>query len=154
VPAKTPTTDAASKNRLRPSLLDRLTDHAPDSQVELPRDQTVTENELRELVRRDLSWLFNTTHMAADTDLSAHPNVQSSILNFGIVDLTGQMLSSIQLDKLQQRVLEALRSYEPRLASETIQIGVQIGSNKFGSSALIIDIAGQLRAEPLARHDR
>jgi type VI secretion system protein ImpF len=69
--------ELTSKNRLRPSLLDRLTDLHPERQRETTDDVSVSEAQLRSLVRRDLSWLFNTTQLAAGTDLTPYPHVQS-----------------------------------------------------------------------------
>lgn len=141
--------ELAPKNRLRPSLLDRLTDLHPERQRETAQDLTVNEAELRELVRRDLTWLFNTTHLSAGTDLEPYPQVKSSILNFGITDLTGQQLSSIDATQLEKSVREALLNYEPRLLRESIAIGVRLGHNQFGTAALIVEIQAQLWAEPL-----
>src|SRR4051812_7832314 len=100
--------EPASKKRLRPSLLDRLTDLHPERRQETTDDAGVNETQLREQVRRDLSWLFNTTHLAAGTDLAPYPQVQTSIVNYGIVDLTGQVLPSIKPDHLEKSVRAAL----------------------------------------------
>jgi type VI secretion system protein ImpF len=142
-------TEPTHRNRLRPSLLDRLTDLHPERRLETSEQLTVNEVELRELVRRDLTWLFNTTHLAAGTDLEPYPQVKRSIVNFGIIDLTGQQLSSIQTDKLQQSVREALLNYEPRLLPDSIAIEVRRGQNEFGTAALIVEIEAELWAEPI-----
>jgi type VI secretion system protein ImpF len=141
--------EPASKNRLRPSLLDRLTDLYPERQRETTDDVCVNAALLREQVRRDLSWLFNTTQLAAGTDLAPYPQVQSSILNFGIVSLTGELLSSIDRDQLETNVRVALLNYEPRLLPESLQVAVSLGANPFGTAALVVEIKADLHAEPL-----
>src|SRR5690606_20075368 len=114
--------EPASKKRIRPSLLDRLTDLDPERRRETTDDVSVNEEQLREQVRRDLSWLFNTTRVAASLDLAAYPEVQRSIVNYGILDLTGHALSSIDPEHLQKDVRTALLSYEPRLLPDSLTI--------------------------------
>jgi type VI secretion system protein ImpF len=112
-------------------------------------DVSVNEAQLREQVRRDLSWLFNTTRLAAGTDLTPYPQVQSSILNFGIVSLTGELLSSINREQLETSVRAALLNYEPRLLPESLQVAVKLGKNPFGMAALVVDVKADLHSEPL-----
>ena len=112
-------------------------------------DVSVNEAQLREQVRRDLSWLFNTTRLAAGTDLTPYPQVQSSILNFGIVSLTGELLSSIDREQLEASVRGALLNYEPRLLPESLQVAVKLAKNPFGMAALVVDVKADLHAEPL-----
>jgi len=141
--------EPASKNRLRPSLLDRLTDLHPERRRETTDDVSVTESQLREQVRRDLSWLFNTTQLAAGTDLAPYPQVQSSILNYGLVDLTGQMLSSINRAHLEANVRTALLNFEPRLLPESLDVVAKLGTTPFGAAALVVEVKAELHSEPL-----
>ena len=141
--------EPASKKRLRPSLLDRLTDLHPERRGETTDDAAVSEAHLRDQVRRDLAWLFNTTQLAAGTDLTPYPQVQRSIVNYGIVDLTGQMLSSIKPEQLESSVRAALLHYEPRLMPESLQISVKLGKNPFGTAGLVVEIHADLYSEPL-----
>jgi type VI secretion system protein ImpF len=141
-----------SKDRLRPSLLDRLTDRQPERQVERGQEQAVNEAQLRSLLRRDLTWLFNATRPASfgpDIDLAQHPEVQRSVLNFGIPALTGRTLSSVQVEELEQSVTQALCWFEPRLIAESLQVRVLKGSREFGAAALVFDIEAEMWAEPL-----
>jgi type VI secretion system protein ImpF len=141
--------EPASKKRIRPSLLDRLTDLHPERRRETTDDVSVNEAQLREQVRRELSWLFNTTQLAAGMDLEPYPQVQRSILNYGIMDLTGQTLSSIEPEQLEKSVRAALLSYEPRLLSDSLEISAKLGKNPFGAAALVVEIHADLHSEPL-----
>jgi len=141
--------EPSSKSRLRPSLLDRLTDLHPERRHETLDEVSVTEAQLREQVRRDLGWLFNTIQLAAGTDLTPYPQVQSSILNYGIVDLTGQLLSSIKTDQLEKSVRAALLRYEPRLVPESLEISAKLGKNPFGMAALVVEVEAELHSDPL-----
>lgn len=141
--------ELSSKKRLRPSLLDRLTDLHPERRREAADDVGVNEAQLREQVRRDLSWLFNTTRFAAGTDLTPYPQVQSSILNYGIVDLTGQLLSSIRPEQIEKNVRAALLRYEPRLLADSLEISAQLGKTPFGMAALVVEVKAELYSDPL-----
>ena len=87
--------ELTTKERLQPSLLDRLTDPNPEQKAESREARVMNESQLRECVRRDLSWLLNTTHMAAVQELEAESEVSRSVVNFGICDLAGQTFSGI-----------------------------------------------------------
>jgi len=141
--------EPSNRKRLRPSLLDRLTDLHPERRREAMDDVGVNEAQLREQVRRDLSWLFNTTRLAAGTDLAPYPQVQSSILNYGIADLTGRSLSNIRSAELESDVRSALLHFEPRLLPESLQISVRPGKNPFGAAALVVEVKAELHSEPL-----
>jgi type VI secretion system protein ImpF len=78
------------KERLQPSLLDRLTDNEPDRKVEGKDLRVLSPQRLRESVRRDLTWLFNAVNLASVQDLSDHDDVARSTLNFGLPDLSGK----------------------------------------------------------------
>src|SRR6478609_4678955 len=87
--------ELAPKERLQPSLLDRLTDDEPERQVESRDKRVLSLDRLRAGVRRDLSWLFNTSHLASAQDLSAFPEAAASTINYGLPDLAGRTASSI-----------------------------------------------------------
>lgn len=134
---------------LRPSLLERLTDHQPERAREPAEVDRVDDAQLRQLVRRDLAWLLNTTHLATDLDLSEFPEVASSVLNFGVPDLTGRTLSSLKADSLEREIRRSLMRYESRLVRDTIAVQVSSAPNGSGKPTLFIEIAAVLRTEPL-----
>ena len=53
--------ELTAQERLQPSLLDRLVDHAPTEKRESDEKRTLTKQALRAAVLRDLGWLFNAT---------------------------------------------------------------------------------------------
>src|SRR5262245_46106408 len=79
--------ELTQKERLQPSLLDRLTDHEPEHRQEAREKRILSPAKLRESVRRDLTWLFNTPNMATMIDLANFPQVASSVLNYGLPSL-------------------------------------------------------------------
>src|SRR4029077_12356539 len=102
------------KERLQPSLLDRLTDDDPETQSEPADKRVLSPYRLKESVRRDLTWLFNTTNLAALQELDDYPEVENSTLNFGVPDLTGRTASSIDAAAVARVLRRAIVEYEPR----------------------------------------
>jgi type VI secretion system protein ImpF len=141
--------DTAAQAWLRPSLLERLTDHEPERRREPAEAERVDDAQLRQLVRRDLAWLLNTTQLSAGFELSDFPEVSRSVLNYGVPDLTGRTLSSVQSEQLARQISHGLSCFEPRLVRETIEVQVSRAVNGSGRPTLFIEISAVLRTEPL-----
>lgn len=139
----------AARGWLRPSLLDRLTDHEPQRAREPAEAQGVDDAQLRLLVRRDLAWLLNTTHLATGVDLGEFPEVARSVLNYGVPDLSGRTLSSVDSSQLERQIAQGLMQYESRLVRETIRVRVSSAPNGAGRPTLFVEVAAVLRTEPL-----
>ena len=141
--------DTAAHAWLRPSLLERLTDHEPERVREPAESGRVDDSLLRQLVRRDLAWLLETTHLAASLDLGDFPEVARSVLNYGVPDLTGRTLSSVRSDQLERQITQGFMCYEPRLVRDTIRVQVSGAPNGSGKPTLFIEVSAVLRTEPL-----
>jgi type VI secretion system protein ImpF len=141
--------ELTSKERLQPSLLDRLTDHEPESLVESREARSATIAHLREWVRRDLSWLLNTTQLSAVLDLTELPNVARSTLNYGVQAMAGRTLSSVDRRELEGAIQESIVFFEPRINPESLRVRVSAKAAEHTRNALVIDIDGELWAQPL-----
>jgi len=93
-----------SRDRLQPSLLDRLTDHQPLESQEPVDDRVLTRQQLRAAILRDLSWMFNAIRPEpepASTRLdelalwARFPQARRSVLNFGMPAFAGSTKSSL-----------------------------------------------------------
>lgn len=137
------------KERLQPSLLDRLTDDEPDARQESAEKRVLSPYRLRESVRRDLTWLFNTTNLAAVLDLAEYPEVERSGLNFGIADLTGRTASSIDQVAMARLLRRAIADYEPRLLRNTVKVLVKVDPEQHGTNTMRFQIDAELWSQPL-----
>ena len=141
----------AARERLQPSLLDRLTDHAPDSRRESLDQQSLTMQQLRQAVLRDLAWLLNTTNLATSEDVPG-PLAARSTLNFGIEGFTGLMRASSggarRAGGLEAMLTEAIRSFEPRIRPETVRVRARPTREDL-LPALVFEIEGELWAQPV-----
>jgi type VI secretion system protein ImpF len=141
--------DLTPKDRLQPSLLDRLTDNDPTSSVESPEQRVLSPSKLRDSVRRDLGFLLNATHLAAVCDLRAYPEVERSTLNFGIADLAGRPGSTIDRAAVTRAVRRAILDFEPRLLGPSLKVQVKVQPEHYDPNALRFDIEADLWSQPL-----
>ena len=144
--------ELTQKERLQPSLLDRLTDDEPDKLSETREQRVLSLNKLRICVLRDLAWLLNTGKLDAVQNLENYPLAAHSVINYGIPDLTGSTLSSANLSDIEQQVKQAIRDYEPRILRESVRVKVSVSGQKMNHNAMAFDIEGDLWAQPLPLH--
>ena len=136
------------QERLQPSLLDRLTDDEPEKKRESRRERVITIQHLRQSVLRDLGWLLNTGQLAATIDLDEHTEVASSVLNYGVPELSGLAASSVDATSLEHLIREAIQRFEPRILADTLQVRVIADLEGVGPNCLMYAIEGELWARP------
>ena len=141
--------ELTTKERLQPSLLDRLTDDEPDKLQESREKRVLSSQRLRDSVRRDLNWLFNTTNLAAIQSLEAYPEVERSTLNYGLPDLAGRTASSVDRDLMERLLRRAIWEYEPRLLRSSIRVQLSVDANELNHNAMNFSIQAELWAQPL-----
>jgi type VI secretion system protein ImpF len=137
------------RERLQPSLLDRLTDDEPDRKQESRDKRVLSPLRLRDSVRRDLSWLFNATQLATALELDAFPHVQRSTVNFGIPDLAGRSLSSVDPVVVERLLRRAIWDFEPRLLRSSVKVRLVERTEQERHNALYFTIEADLWAQPV-----
>jgi len=136
------------KEKLQPSLLDRLTDVRPDVRTSTGVVRVLTMDELRDGVRRDLASLFNATALEVVEDLTDYPNVRNSTVNFGMPDLSGKTASGLDLPELERSLTRAIHEFEPRLLEESVKVtGAAPGRDTHNT--MIATIEAELWSQPL-----
>ncbi len=140
------------KEHLQPSLLDRLTDEEPNNQQESRDQRVLSMQRLRESVRRDLAWLFNAINLSSVENLSDFPEVSHSVLNFGLPDLSGHTVSTVDKVELERLLRQCVRDFEPRILPNSVKIRLIVDEQKMSHNAVIFDIEGELWAQPLPLH--
>lgn len=100
--------------RITPSVLDRLLDYDPQSTREAPKSRSACLADLRQAVRRDLEWLFN-TRCFVDVEDDGLTEAKESVVYYGLPDFTGlSVQSEEQKGALVKSIRDAIRSFEPR----------------------------------------
>jgi type VI secretion system protein ImpF len=137
------------KERLQPSLLDRLTDEDPEKKQESRDKRVLSPSRLRESVRRDLSWLFNTVNLAAVDNLEDYPQVERSTLNYGLPDLAGRTTSGVDKVALERLLRRAIWDFEPRLTRNSVKVRLVADYDQMNHNAMCLNIEAELWAQPL-----
>jgi type VI secretion system protein ImpF len=136
------------KEKLQPSLLDRLTDTRPDVRINNAGVRVLSVDELREGVRRDLAALFNATALETVQDLTDYPNVRRSTVNFGMPDMSGKTASGVDLKELERSLARAIHEFEPRLMDDTVKVSSEVYDAKTHNT-MIATIEAELWSQPL-----
>lgn len=144
--------ELTQKERLQPSLLDRLVDDAPEKEQESREQRVLSLSKLRQCVLRDLAWLLNTSTLDAIQNLDDFPFVSHSVVNYGIHDLVGTTISSADADEIQRKIRQAVWDFEPRIFPESVTVKVTVSDNQMNKNAITFDIEGELWAQPLPLH--
>ena len=160
---------ATISERLNPSLFDKLVadldmpglrDNVRLAELSretmrrysVPRLERFNETALRDTVKRDLAWLLNTTNLGAVADLEAYPHVRTSVLNYGVPDLTGKAHSHRVVLQRARDIRNAVRAFEPRIAEKTVHVEPSPDRQRENSITYVIhgDITAAVQALPVS----
>jgi type VI secretion system protein ImpF len=139
----------ALRDRLVPSLLDRLTDNDPHGRAESRENRLLSIPQLRATVLRDLGWLFNSTRLEVDDNLADYPEIKRSVLNYGLPALSGHCISGTDMRSLERELRQAILNIEPRLIADSVSIKAQTNTEVLDQHNLVsFKISAQLWAQP------
>jgi type VI secretion system protein ImpF len=141
--------EPTARDRLQPSLLDRLTDLEPDAKLEARERRVLSMRALRQSVQRDLGWLLNANGLASVQDLTGYPYVARSVINFGLPDIAGKTASGIDPLELEKLVRDAIRAFEPRILRDTVRVSSMQREETTGRhNTVSFLVEGDLWAQP------
>ncbi|MBP0943513.1 type VI secretion system baseplate subunit TssE [Pseudomonas alliivorans] len=140
--------DLTLRERLQPSLLDRLTDDEPGNPQESPDKRVLSLNQLKASVLRDLAWLLNTTSLL-DADATLHTPAGTSVINYGLPALAGNSASSVDVSLLESLIHRAIVTFEPRILPHTLHVKAHVGRDEMNHNAMSFEIQGDLWAQPV-----
>ncbi len=139
----------SSRDRLLPTLFDRLTDLEPQHKREAGKDKSISHSTLRKMILRDLQWLFNCNNNESLIDLQAYPAVRRSTVNYGITPLAGKRMSEIEWPDIQKNLTQAILNFEPRIIPEQLKLQCISGRDELDThNVLSIEIRGLLWCSP------
>ena len=131
---------------VRPSVLDRLIDDDPSSNVEAPLTRLQSVRVYKASLRRDLEWLLNARRNITQVPDEC-PELARSVFTYGLPDITSMSKDSREsFERLARLIQGAIDVFEPRLAEVSVDL-------KEGESKLLRDvhfvIDGILRLDPM-----
>ena len=152
--------EASARDRLYPSLLDRLVDDDPGCAIEPRENRSTTLLRLRDNLLRDLNWLFNATQ--PDGDLCVDELLAGTVLNYGLPALAGRPASHYDLAAVARMLREVIVRFEPRILARSLTVRAERGGigTETGTAAgagagadsrnvLAFRIEGQLWSQPM-----
>jgi type VI secretion system protein ImpF len=140
--------DKTIMERLQPSLLDRLTDLNPDAVQEARDDRVINIRRLRDIIRRDLSWLLNSNNQDTIIDAEAYPHICNSVLNYGVREVVGDYSTERRAAEIRKAVKRAIIAFEPRIKEGTLEVIARTNDEK-SLSLIEFDIRADMWAQPL-----
>ena len=149
--------ELSSRDRLQPSLLDRLLDDAPHQTKESLDARVLTRQQLRAAVLRDLSWLFNDTRQEPEPNSDQADELKMwqdndfarrSTLNYGVPAFSGITLSSMDTITIERAVVDAIQNFEPRIDPESLSVEVKVDYARHHNTLQLV-IRGQMWSQPM-----
>ncbi len=117
----------------------------------VPRIERFNEAALRATVRRELSWILNTTNLGSVQDLEPFPEVKTSVLNYGVPDLAGKTLTKRVIQSRAREIRDAIRAFEPRMDPRRIDVEALTEAEKENAVTYVIrgDVTAAVQAMPV-----
>jgi len=146
-----------SRDRLQPSLLDRLTDDHPLDTQEPIEARVLSRQQLRAAVMRDLAWLFNairpepepaTVRVEELALWRRYPHASRSVVNFGLPAFAGSTKSSLDTLAMEAAIKQAIGIFEPRIDAKTLSVSMSIDRVNHHNT-LQLTIRGSMWAQPV-----
>lgn len=112
--------------------------------------KSVSMRRLREYVCRDLAALLNCGSLDISLDLTAYPQVQRSVLNFGMPSLAGRTARTVDPQQIAARIETAIAQFEPRLSR--LRVTPEMGEDGGEAHVLAFRIEAELWGQPVPQH--
>jgi type VI secretion system protein ImpF len=126
-------------------------DSNPDrvlSNRSIERRDGADDQQLRVNLATDLASLLGTINLESAGDLQGLDHVRSSILNYGMQDMTRFSTSDIENTRLLRDIRKALIDHEPRLIPESVDVRLR-SSSEDSRQMVAIDISAEMMAHPI-----
>jgi type VI secretion system protein ImpF len=129
--------------RYRPYLLNRLTDLEPLEKKD-NFDQLINSRQLKKDVFDNIEMLFYSRSHLSPAEMKNIPELENSVLGYGIVDFCGRMHSKSNEEFLREHIRKQLLDFEPRLDPTTVTVDF-FSSEDSIESLLEFQISGLIR---------
>jgi type VI secretion system protein ImpF len=133
------------QTRITQSVLDRLFDDEPQEATDAQQNFRQGLDHMKQAVARDLEALLN-TRQGLPVDLEAYPELERSVLNYGLPDFSSlSAASEADRARIKSGLEQAVQLFEPRLTRVNVQLQ---GSMEVGSH-FTFHIEALLRVDPV-----
>jgi type VI secretion system protein ImpF len=118
--------------------------------VETAERRLLSMRRMREFVCRDLVALLNAISLDTSDDLTRYPEVQSSVLNFGMPSLAGTAAVAVDPLETATRIEQVISRFEPRLRK--VRVTPEPARDRADGHALAFKIDAELWGQPVPQH--
>lgn len=117
----------------------------------VPKLERFNEEALRATIKREIAWMLNTTNLSAVVDLNPYPHVQTSVLNYGVPDLTGKATSHRVVIGRARDIRAAIKAFEPRIDEKSLMVEPQTTRERENAVTYLIygDVTSAVNAMPI-----
>lgn len=130
--------------RYRPYLLSRLTDLDPLEKRDT-FDRLINSKQLKKDIFDNIEMLFYSRSHLSPAEMKNIPELESSVLGYGIVDFCGRMHSKSNEEFLREHVRKQILDFEPRFDPSTVRVDF-FSSENSSESLLEFHISGVIHA--------
>ena len=110
--------------------------------------RATNEQALRRELSEDLATLLNTVNLGSTLDISNLPYVASSILNFGLADVSALTVDEMAVADVSAELCDILRTYEPRLVPASLEVERVVDADTTDMRIRFL-IRAEMRASPV-----
>lgn len=117
----------------------------------VPRIERFNEAALRATVLRELNWLLNTTNLASAQSLEDTPEVATSVLNYGVRDMTGKLMERRAIQSRAREIRDVIKVFEPRMDPRRLDVEASPSPERPNAVTFVIrgDITHAVNAMPV-----
>lgn len=112
------------------------------------RRRGANEVELKRNLDIDLTNLVNTVCLGSVIDLGEFPQVQRSILNFGVRDISHMTSEAVSASDLAANLRDALISHEPRLIPESLEVSLRSELDEV-NQRIAFEVSAEMACRPV-----
>ena len=128
--------------RFIPCVLSRMQDDEPTSRIDrMPRVMSL--DGIREDILANVVMLLNSRSRPNDEDLSRYPEIENSVISYGLMDFCGMNCNMENLETIRKHVRDQLIKFEPRIDKESLQINVFESSDSTERCSFSMEIIGR-----------
>ena len=134
-----------------PSLIEKLLDDAAGSARADGMFKSVSVEQYKESVARDLEGLLNSRSAFSEQDLADYPNCRQSLMTYGLCDFSAMSLASAyDRAEICRSLEQAIARHEPRLSSVQVRLdtGAGLGTGLHFTIQALLDL--QPAREPVS----
>jgi type VI secretion system protein ImpF len=132
----------------RASLIDRLVDNDPKTNKEPRPLRTISKEELKESVRRELGWLLNTRTSISTREFDAR---DLTVIDYGMPDFGSYSPAHVEDQMLlAKRIARAISAFESRLQDVKVTVELEMANERTLRVSIDAVLVSDMLREPVS----